>query len=85
LGIDVPVGPRGGPVFDAAGQLAGIAILDEAGQSRLLPVTVFADGAGAGEGGPQEGPGPGTSPARPQADEIYERALSAVVQIIITT
>jgi hypothetical protein len=82
LGIDVPVGPRGGPVFDAAGQLAGIAILDEAGQSRLLPVTVFAGGAGAGEGGPQEGPG--TSPARPQADEIYEHALSAVVQIITT-
>jgi hypothetical protein len=81
LGIDVPFGPRGGPVFDAAGQLAGMAILDQAGQSRLLPVTVFA--GGAGEGGAQEGSV--ASPARPQADEIYERALSAVVQIIVAT
>jgi S1-C subfamily serine protease len=78
LGLDMPRGPRGGPVFDATGQLVGIAIADEAGQNRLLPVAEFASN---GTGDPQVGLAPNLP--RLQADEIYERALSVVVQIII--
>ena len=76
LGIEVPAGPRGGPVFDAAGQLVGMAISDEASKSLLLPAARFAMAAGAD--GPQESPS-----ARMQADEIYERSLSSVVQVIV--
>lgn len=38
LGIAAPVGPRGGPVFDAFGRLAGIALPDVDGRDRLVPV-----------------------------------------------
>jgi hypothetical protein len=79
LGIDVPAGPRGGPVFDAAGRLVGIAITDSAGDNR----TVFASRLGpliyAGE---IEAPVSGQSPRMP-VDEIYERALIAAVQVIV--
>jgi len=56
-----------------------MAISDEAGQSRLFPVAGFAAAQGT-DGIPQE-----QSPVRLQADQIYERALTAVVQIISAT
>lgn len=79
LGIDVPPGPRGGPVFDAAGRLTGIAITDSAGRDRIVLVSQFA--ARFGESEPEvsvSGPS-----ARAPIDEIYERALSATAQVIL--
>lgn len=79
LGIDVPTGPRGGPVFDATGQLVGMATSDDTSQSHLLPVASFVATAGAAAAAQQ------AISARMQPDEIYERSLSAVVQIIVAT
>ena len=50
LGIDMPAGPRGGPVFDAAGRLIGVALPaarksrnggKTAGQDRLIPASLI--------------------------------------------
>jgi hypothetical protein len=79
LGIDIPPGPLGGPVFDAAGHLAGIAVADAAGGGRLIPIARFATQVAAAT--PEAGIS--ARPHRMQADEIYERALTAVVQVII--
>jgi hypothetical protein len=79
LGIEVPPGPRGGPVFDAAGRLVGIAITDGAGVNRI----VFASRVGALIGAP-DADAPAVAPAqRMPLDEIYERALTATVQVIL--
>ena len=45
LGIDTPPGPRGGPVFDAAGRLAGVALPHADGRDRLLPAACRQPGA----------------------------------------
>lgn len=79
LGIDVPPGPRGGPVFDAAGRLAGIAITDSAGRDRIVLVSQLGARFGESE---REVSVSGPSP-RPPIDEIYERALSATAQVIL--
>ena len=50
LGIDMPAGPRGGPVFDAAGRLIGVALPaarksrnggKTTGQDRLIPASLI--------------------------------------------
>ncbi len=79
LGIDVPPGPRGGPIFDAAGRLAGIAMTDSAGRDRIVLVSQI--GARLGDSEPEVAVS-GTSPRMP-IDEIYERALSATAQVIL--
>jgi hypothetical protein len=75
LGIDAPPGPRGGPVFDAQGRLAGIARPGPDGRDRLhsiddLPVIMAATGAV----GPIE--------PRTPIDTVYESALRATLQLI---
>ena len=69
--------PGCGPVFDAAGQLAGIALPQTDGRSRLLPVTAW----------PAEALGELTGAAAPGArlplDELYERALPLALQAIV--
>jgi hypothetical protein len=76
LGIDAPPGPRGGPVFDAQGRLAGIARPGPDGRDRLhaiddLPVIMAATGA--------------VAPIEPRTpiDTVYESALRATLQLII--
>ena len=41
LGIEVPAGAQGGPVFDAGGRFAGIALRGADGQDRLVPVSAL--------------------------------------------
>jgi hypothetical protein len=78
LGIDVPKGPRGGPVFDAAGRLAGVAVPGaKGGPDRLVPVShlqpvIRRTGVASVPG----------SPAQRPADEIYENALRTAVQVL---
>ena len=79
LGIEVPPGPRGGPVFDTAGRLVGIAVTDASDRFRLVPAstlrTYFGEAVGTVEAG--------SRPRRLSADEIYERGLAVTVQVIV--
>ena len=78
LGVDVAPGPQGGPVFDSAGRLAGIAVADHGGGRRIilpsmlrrqgLPVPAAAGGF--------------ATPSRMAVDEVYELGLARVVQIL---
>jgi hypothetical protein len=77
LGIDMPPGPRGGPVFDAAGRLAGLARSGQAGQpdqlvtaSQLRKALGNTVGASAGAATPMS------------MDQIYETSLRATLQLI---
>ena len=91
LGIDMPAGPRGGPVFDAAGRLTGLALpgqVNKAGRSptqdRLIPVSALQtqlklSGQTAAMWG---SPAPLDLPPRAAVDRIYETSLKASVQLI---
>ncbi len=85
LGIDVPPGPHGGPVFDATGRLAGIVVGGEDGQVSMVPASMFRLVV-------QEAPHAATTPAsaasgeaprRMPADEAYERALKVALQVMV--
>jgi Trypsin-like peptidase domain len=86
LGIGLPPGPRGGPVFDTSGRLVGLALAQpgQLGQwDRLLPVSALRKALQGKE--PQDALG--AEPARPDTprmalDELYERALKVTLQII---
>lgn len=77
LGVDLPPGPRGGPVFDAAGRLIGVTLgpRGQASADRLLPVSAlrqrFGDVVGA----------PAATAPRVAVDQIYEVALRTSVQL----
>lgn len=76
LGIEVKPGPRGGPVFNIAGQLIGIAVSGGGdGNDLLVPVSQLRDLIGPAVGAPL---GP-----RMPADQIYELALRNTVQVIV--
>jgi hypothetical protein len=86
LGIEValPRSPQGGAVFDAAGRWVGIALPDADGRPRAamlsaLPPALWhrPDGAEAA-GLPTPAPG-----HRAPLDEVYERALSITLQLIL--
>jgi hypothetical protein len=77
LGIEVPGGPRGAPVFDAAGQWIGIAVGDAASGGRVVPVSQL-ERSGVVT---REATAPAQAP-RLAADEIYERSLLRTVQVI---
>jgi hypothetical protein len=73
LGIDVPPGPRGGPVLDAAGRLVGMAVGNHlVCLSQLIPLLgeVFGDTAEA------------PAPPRMPIDEVYEKALPMSLQVL---
>jgi hypothetical protein len=78
LGIEVPAGPRGGPVFNAAGHLAGLSLADAAGRDRLVAASrlrqILGDAVPTAAAH--------SRPANIPADELYERALRLVVQVI---
>jgi hypothetical protein len=79
LGIDAPSGPRGGPVFDRYGRVAGIAMTAADGSGWLLPVSSFVvqpDAPGSAVGTAQ--------PTTPLAlDALYEAALRMSAQLIV--
>ena len=84
LGIAVPPGPHGGPVFDAAGRLAGIAVPSVGAQASMLPLSQF--GAVADWAPDVERIEPVLTPEVPPrmpADEAYERALKVALQVIV--
>lgn len=87
LGIEMPAGPRGGPVFDAAGRLIGLALPASAGLSdRLVSISelVHALGSGSGKGAPVRLDTTAPAGAAPTAavDMIYETSLKATLQVI---
>lgn len=77
LGFELPAGPRGGPVFDADGRWAGLAVTGADGVDRLLSARRYVQPpAPAVEAG---------MPAarRPTADEVYELALRQTLQVLV--
>ncbi len=87
LGIGMPPGPRGGPVFDAAGRLAGMAISGKPGLpdqvllvSQLRQALDQTPGRRANEAwGAQPAQG---VPASAAVDKIYETSLRTSLQVI---
>jgi hypothetical protein len=79
LGIDMPPGPRGGPVFDAAGRLAGLASPGQAGQPDQL---VTASQLRKALGDTVAALAPAGAAAPVSMDQIYETSLRATLQLI---
>lgn len=78
LGILLPDGPHGQPVFDSAGRLAGIALRGDGGEDTLVSITALR--ATLPPSQPQAAP---ASPAaRIGSDQVYERALRSVAQLL---
>lgn len=71
----MPSGPRGGPVFDAAGRLIGIAMASEQGDALLAASSL----RGSVPNLPAD---ERTTAARIALDELYERALRQTVQVL---
>lgn len=88
LGIDMPAGPRGGPVFDGAGQLIGIALPGVAGKGgdRLVAVSQLIKALDpvlvAGQATAQNSPAPAGPKPREPVDKIYASSLRATLQVI---
>lgn len=79
LGVSMPHGPRGGPVFDASGRLSGIAIRGPARADQLIPVRLLRE-AGIALATDSRAVAPD---ARAAADEIYELAMRSTLQVIV--
>lgn len=94
LGIDMPAGPRGGPVFDGYGRLMGLTLQGSSGTSgaaasaddRLVPVSQLRkalSGAMASEQlTVQDVPSPSGPKPRGLVDKIYESSLKISLQVI---
>lgn len=82
LGFDLPPGPRGGPVFDADGRLAGLAVTGADGMARLLPASRYLTAGSAAGTGVADGE-PAVKRPRPAADEVYEQALRQTLQLLV--
>ncbi len=93
LGVYMPPGPRGGPVFDVGGRLMGVAISHKTGSSQadqLIPSS-FIDDALRAAGRASDGsspvsslgpaPLPGATP-RASVDQVYEIGLKSSLQLI---
>ena len=78
LDVSMPQGPRGGPIFDASGRLAGIAIRGPSRRDQLIPVRLLRE-AGVVIAGDSR---PVAQDARLAADEIYETAMRSTLQVI---
>jgi len=83
LGIELPAGPRGGPVFDQGGALAGIALAGPDGRARLLGVTTLQPALGPVFGTPAPGTPAGALPPAMALDQVYENALRLTLQVIV--
>lgn len=86
LGIELADGPHGGPVLDAHGRLAGIALPGAEREAVMLPASRWQDLPGiATATSPPDAASP-TAPARASgtlpADQAYESALRLALQVI---
>ena len=81
LGIDMPAGPRGGPVFDGAGQFIGLALpgVSGLGGDRLVAASQLKRALGSALlfAPATAGPMP-----REAVDKIYEASLRSALQVI---
>jgi len=84
LGIEAPAGPRGGPVFDAFGQVAGIAVHLE-GADRLVPAASLTErfGVALRPVAPSDSGAPTTPAARADVDAVYEQSLRCALQVLV--
>ncbi len=79
LGVDMPVGPRGGPVFGSAGQLIGVALHGKPGTAdQLVTVSQLQKALDQPLGAPM----PNSAPTTATADRIYENGLKVSLQVI---
>ena len=79
LGITMPAGPHGGPVFDASGALAGISMSTPIGKPTFVPISRIRQLTGdrLGSAAPAE-KGP-----RMAMEQVYEKAMGAAVQVLM--
>ncbi len=90
LGIGLPPGPRGGPLFDAGGRLIGLAMAQAGPPDRLLPASALSKALGSALGArpappaasSAAPPAPPPAPPRMAVDELYERGLRLTLQIV---
>lgn len=89
LGIDLADGPHGGPVLDAQGRLAGIALPGPEREAVVLPASRWQDLPGIAAGGAPPSQPDAASPAAPArpsatlpADQAYESGLRLALQVI---
>ena len=87
LGIDMPPGARGGPVFDGAGRLAGMAVQGKPGDGDLLMSSgqlneALQNPRAAGAKSSLGQLAPSGAVPRASADMIYETSLRLALQII---
>ena len=81
LGIEMLAGPRGGPVFDGAGRLIGIAVRGKPGAvDQLVTVSQLQKAIGQSLGDVI----PNSAPTISTADRIYENGLKVSLQVITT-
>ena len=81
LGIDMPLGPRGGPVFGGAGQLIGMA---QNGKPSLADQLLTVSQLQKAIGQPLGVAMPKGAPTTATADRIYENGLKVSLQVITT-
>lgn len=78
LGITMPTGSHGGPVFDASGALAGVTISTPQGKSMFLPISRMRRALGDRLGSPRQV----VKGVRIAMENVYENAMRATVQVM---
>jgi hypothetical protein len=83
LGIDLASGPRGGPVFDAFGRLAGLSVPGADGVDRMVSVEALSRVAGLPSLAAADGTAPEARPAdRVSVDALYEVGMRLALQVL---
>jgi hypothetical protein len=78
LGIGVPRGPHGGPVFDSVGRLVGMAVSGTGGEARFVGISEVANRLPLILGPLVNSPGP-----RAPVDGVYALSLRVALQVIV--
>jgi hypothetical protein len=89
LGVGLPMlasSARGGPVYDQAGRLVGLALRADA-VDRLVPISAlrarFGERFGALPGQDRDTAVPAPAPSPVGADGVYERAMKTTLQVLV--
>jgi hypothetical protein len=83
LGIDLASGPRGGPVFDALGRLAGMSVPGVDGVDRMVSVDALSRAARLPPLAAADGTAPQARPAdRMSVDALYEVGMRLALQVL---
>jgi len=89
LGVGLPMpasSARGGPVYDQAGRLVGLALRADA-VDRLVPISAlrarFGERFGAFPGQDRDKAVPSPQPSPVGADGVYERAMKTTLQVLV--